>query len=515
MSAQISEGGHTMRLMVVDDEPIILNGIIRMIQKAQTSFVEIVGASDGIDALEKLACFQPDLILTDIHMPEMDGLALIKEIQERNLCNRFVILTGYGDFAYARQALRYHVIDYLLKPINMEELVRVLDKTAIAIKEEQERTIEHDLLLLKEHLLYHTPLEELPMKPEQLELLLPHPSTTIILFQAYDNEPQLAAHQLDGILKALSLVCKKIYKIQSHFLRQTILLATGNQVLTDDVLQQACGELFDVDNILGRGCGIGASESKDDKPGLRDLYIEAMASLLFKRYFGSNGLSVFKRETGNLTGSYDNLVQYIEHSLQHQIPVEQAEKEMQPILLYFSGDTDGQSKLREQFLVCIGLYLQHAGLTPEAIWGGQVAAQLFSPGGGILEDIRMGEILGQLIRFMRRTEQHQPNVRTIDKVIAFVEHNYKQDLSLDVVADYVHMHPSYISMLFRKEMGLTFLHYLHTFRLAKAKQFMQENPELPINTIAELVGYENPRHFFKVFKKFENSTPGQFRIGNP
>ncbi|MGO4273455.1 response regulator, partial [Paenibacillus sp. TAF58] len=73
-----------MKLMVVDDEPIILNGIIRMIQKANTSFIEIVGAADAVDALQKLAYFQPDLILTDIHMPEMDGLALIKEIQALN-----------------------------------------------------------------------------------------------------------------------------------------------------------------------------------------------------------------------------------------------------------------------------------------------------------------------------------------------------------------------------------------------------------------------------------------------
>ena len=126
-----------MKLMVVDDEPIILNGIIRMIQKANTSFTEIVGAGDGIDALQKLASFQPDLILTDIHMPEMDGLALIKEIQAQNWSSRFVIITGYDDFAYARQALRYQVVDYLLKPINKVELLGVLEKVENAIRAEQ------------------------------------------------------------------------------------------------------------------------------------------------------------------------------------------------------------------------------------------------------------------------------------------------------------------------------------------------------------------------------------------
>ncbi|MEC0227762.1 response regulator [Paenibacillus alba] len=497
-----------MKLLVVDDEPIILNGIIRMIQKAHTPFIEIVGAADGIDALHKLAHFQPDLILTDIHMPEMDGLALIKEIQELNLCSRFVILTGYGDFAYARQALRYQVLDYLLKPINKDELISVLGRIGSTIQEEQERTLRRDLLLLKEHILYHTPLEELPLRAEQLQLLLPHPCTTIIVFQACESEPPLAAERLEGMMKALEPVSQKLYICQSHFLRQTVLIANDTHVLTDDELHRAYGEFI---HTKGSGYCMGASGSKNDKGSIRNLYIEAMASLLFNRYFGSCGLTVFKE---NIYSCYDNLVHYIEHSLQHHISIEQIEKDMQPILLYFSGDSDCQNKLREQFLVCVGLYLQNVGLAPESIWGEQAAANVFSSKGAILEDARVAEILSQLIRYMRRTNDYQPNIQAIDKIVAFVEQNYKLDLSLDAVADHVQMHPNYISMLFRKEMGLTFLHYLHTFRLAKAKQIMQENPDWPINTIAELVGYENPRHFFKVFKKFEHITPGQFRLGN-
>ncbi|UKS28510.1 response regulator [Paenibacillus sp. HWE-109] len=499
-----------MKLMVVDDEPIILNGIIRMIQKADTPFTEIVGAADGIDAIQKLAHFQPDLILTDIHMPELDGLALIKHIQEMNLCSRFVILTGYSDFAYARQALRYQVIDYLLKPINKDELITILHKIGRTIQQEQARTIEHDLLLLKEHILYNTPYEELSLRPEQLQPLFPHPYTTIIVFQACENEPPLPAERLDGIVNALAAASSRIYKTQSRFLRQTILIVNGAHVLSDAELHRLCGEF----KIQGSGYCIGASGGMDDGISLRNLYIEAMASLLFQRYFGSCGLTVFKQETENLYSSYDSLVHYIEQSLLHQTSIEQIEKDMQPILLYFSGDIDCHSKLREQFLVCIGLYLQNVNLTPEAIWGEQAAAQLFSSSGAILEDVRVAEILVQLIRYMRRSDNQQPNVHAIDKIVAFVEQNYKLDLSLDAVADHVQMHPNYISMLFRKEMGLTFLHYLHTYRLAKAKLIMQENPEWPINTIAELVGYENPRHFFKVFKKFENITPGQFRIEN-
>ncbi|MCY9693607.1 response regulator [Paenibacillus alginolyticus] len=502
-----------MKLMVVDDEPIILNGIIRMIQKANTPFIEIVGAADGFDALQKLAYFQPDLILTDIHMPEMDGLALIKEIQTLNLCSRFVILTGYGDFAYARQALRYQVIDYLLKPINKEELLTVLTKVEQTIREEQQQSIEHDLLLLKEHILYNTPIEDIPIKPEQLHSLLPDPYTTIIVFQAYEDVPLLTDERLEGIRILLEQVCKNTYTVQSRFLRQTVLIANGVIVPTDEELKRSCGELFELKRIQGNGYCIGVSVRKNDNENLRDLYIEAMAAMLFNRYFSNCNLTLYRPESETLHNDYDQLVNYIEHSLCQQISIEQIEKDIQSILPHFSGHADCNNKLREQFLICVSVYLQSVGLTPEVIWGEHAATKLFSPGNPPLENISVSEIIAQLIRYARSTDRQQPNIQAIDKIVAFVEQNYKLDLSLDAVADHVQMHPNYISMLFRKEMGLTFLHYLHTFRLAKAKRIMQENPDWPINTIAELVGYENPRHFFKVFKKFENITPGQYRLG--
>lgn len=402
-----------MKLMVVDDEPIILNGIIRMIQKANTSFTEIVGAGDAIDALQKLASFQPDLILTDIHMPEMDGLALIKEIQAQSWSSRFVIITGYDDFAYARQALRYQVVDYLLKPINKVELLGVLEKVEHAIRAEQHQMREHDLLMLKEHILYNTPFEDMPLKPEQLPTLLPDPFTTILVFQAYENEPLLSTERLTHLCNLLSQMNFKAYSFQSRFLRQAVIIMNGSYVPAVSELQSVCGHLNDMNSTQNSGLSVGSSGRMCGIDSLRELYMEAVAGT----------------------------------------------------------DT-----------------------TPEAI-----------------HDER---ITGQIIPFDRRPEHQQPSNHSIDKIVSFVEQNYKLDLSLDVVADHVQMHPNYISMLFRKEMDLTFLHYLHTFRLTKAKQFMQDHPDWPIHTIAELVGYENPRHFFKVFKKFENTTPGQYRLGS-
>lgn len=121
-----------LRLLIVDDEPIILRGIKLMIQDSGSAFTEIETASDAIGALQLMESFSPDLLITDIQMPEMDGLRLIAEAQQRGV-DHIVILTGYDLFDYARQAVRLHVNDYLLKPIQRRELMEVLRRIAIEV----------------------------------------------------------------------------------------------------------------------------------------------------------------------------------------------------------------------------------------------------------------------------------------------------------------------------------------------------------------------------------------------
>jgi Response regulator containing CheY-like receiver domain and AraC-type DNA-binding domain len=114
--------------MIVDDDQVILSGLAGIIKKFNIPNSEIIIAFDGIDALEKLKGLGADLVITDISMPGMNGLELIKEAKALHYCNRFVILTGYDEFEFARRAIKYQVNDYLLKPINKDELLEIIHK---------------------------------------------------------------------------------------------------------------------------------------------------------------------------------------------------------------------------------------------------------------------------------------------------------------------------------------------------------------------------------------------------
>lgn len=121
-----------LKLMIVDDEPIILSGIRDMVEQANTAFTRIATACDGTEALDMMAYFRPDLIITDIQMPEMDGLSFIRKAKVKNV-TRFIILSGYDVFDYAQDAIRLQVAEYMLKPIDERQLIELLKRMALEI----------------------------------------------------------------------------------------------------------------------------------------------------------------------------------------------------------------------------------------------------------------------------------------------------------------------------------------------------------------------------------------------
>lgn len=120
-------------LLLVEDEEVIRRGIRHLVAQVSKAFTVAGEAVHGRDALAYLERHLPDAVLTDIRMREMDGLALIGKIRERYADMPIVVISGYGDFSYAQQALRYGVTDYLLKPINRLELVAALEKIKAAL----------------------------------------------------------------------------------------------------------------------------------------------------------------------------------------------------------------------------------------------------------------------------------------------------------------------------------------------------------------------------------------------
>ncbi|MCL2059803.1 MAG: response regulator [Oscillospiraceae bacterium] len=116
-----------MNILVVDDEPVIVKGIVKRIHNIKNFYAQATGAYSGEGALALIDEFVPDLTITDIQMPQMDGFTLISRIREKSLCKNYIILTAHEDFNYARLAVHYHALEYMVKPVDwdlLEEYIR-------------------------------------------------------------------------------------------------------------------------------------------------------------------------------------------------------------------------------------------------------------------------------------------------------------------------------------------------------------------------------------------------------
>ena len=126
------------KVLVIDDEPAIRNTLIKLISCFNVEY-EIVGeAVNGLQGLTLIKEKKPDIIILDVKMPEIDGIALLEKIRKQNINCKVIILTAYDNFSYARDALKLSALDYLLKPVKREDLQKVLNKAALMIKKEKE-----------------------------------------------------------------------------------------------------------------------------------------------------------------------------------------------------------------------------------------------------------------------------------------------------------------------------------------------------------------------------------------
>jgi YesN/AraC family two-component response regulator len=126
-----------LNILVVDDEPVIVLGIIKQIRSMRDVASEVVGANSACEALTVMEEFIPDLLITDVQMPFMTGLELIKQTRENGWCHNFIVLSAYEEFEYAKTALQYHVIDYLVKPVNWDILESHIREFAMQPKREK------------------------------------------------------------------------------------------------------------------------------------------------------------------------------------------------------------------------------------------------------------------------------------------------------------------------------------------------------------------------------------------
>ena len=512
-----------LKALVVDDEPKIRRGLTALIPRLDPDWTVIGEAKNGIEALELVKKELPDLVITDIRMPHMNGLDLLSMLREYPV--QVVILSGYGYFEYARTAIKFGAYDFLLKPVKPDEVRDVLSRLKADANSRRWLSEASPIRpnygnLWKDWL---TSQEGGKQHADRLKKLLPDGAKdfrlVVIEIEQFDDlirEEHWGDRQL--VYFVVRNITQEILSAEGGFDHQ-FLFSSGARLHYLLIGGMPGFETFgriveEVKKCAKLSVTIGVSDRTDCFGHLPVLYGHAMEALLGKWIFGQGTVCVYEAvpDEEALNGYPVDLEEKMLNAMR-AVNAEQALGVLDRFVETVCAARVPFRLFRQyglQFLSSVLRFVQLHNLTAS------VFAELPAANGLFHRDFSAEEyrsymalLVEACIRSLERNAQHRRN-GLLDKALAFIHDHFHLDLSLDDVAGHVGMGTSYFSTYFKQETGQSFVEYLTALRLEKAKQLMQD-PNLRLYEIAGKVGYNDVKYFSRVFKKATGVTPAEYR----
>lgn len=506
-----------MKVLIVDDELDVLKGLKRIINWNSLGFTICGEATDGIEALQKIQILKPDLVLMDIRMPGLSGLEIIEHCKDFNFQGHFIILSGYSDFDYAKSAVKLGVNNYLIKPVDEEELESSVKDVQKAITERQQKTLMlnkyrenarttmiMNFIIGKEELSLFD-LKDLNLIADQYMLVMSERynqnsfqhywSFSELLRVSNQNHSSYEHMSLDGqeliLLKGTEAI-QKFYHVLQHY-------SSGPE----------------------EGSPLDSLFLVYDNPvsyihELKDSYCNVL-SLMNRRFFCDEKQHVLSSddlpEKSQLTCIVNELQKYpaiISGYIQSHNRSLLAETLMEmEKLLYYSSDSVVSLKHS-----LIDIFLQ----IKQIICNTYSTLDIPFPNNASVIDFVMGKYyLYEIIQFF--SEQFKMCIKAVgyptsqdimDDILYYIKHNYTENLKLESISPLFGYNSSYLGKLFSRKTGESFNSYLDRTRIENAKRLLAEK-DYKIYEISEKVGYKNTDYFHKKFKKYTNMTPAEYR----
>lgn len=522
------------KAIIIDDEPYICQMIAAMVDWKILGIDLKAQLTDGITAWEYIEKERPDIVITDIRMPGMDGIELIRRCRElyQDGPINFVVISGFDCFSYAQSAIKYGVNDYILKPINREELKSVLQKIVGERKEIEEKQENQNKML--EHMQYTTKM----LKGAWLRRIIMHPDAREkgvedgLKFTSFGNggEYRVIRIILDvadkGVVAAyrencMNRVCEKLSEEMAPFCISVEQVNSNTFILNYDkeqyalieaswkvVLQKMRNEFMKTklcQITIGAGCEVA---------GVEEIWKSASAAenaIMERMFRGCNKLIILNEFTEN------------NRQILEPVEIRQIERSVEILdlecLLNYVDEI--YIRLHRTCPNDAAAYYRTAGEIVQAYLHSAKTLHIeedcrkhmehdylhcYSP-----EQLR-SELKENLRQDMERIQEKQrvSESTVVKKAKEYIYQNYMHPLSMEEIAEQVSLNAVYFGTLFKKETGDTVINFLIQYRMEQAKQLLK-NIRYNVSEIAQMVGYDDERHFSKQFKKRVGITPKEYR----
>lgn len=512
------------RIMVVDDEALHRQGLLSLLRNINTEYI-LTEARDGVEALKQLDIIDVDIVITDIRMPNMDGLEFLRLLNQRYSSVKVIILSVYSEFDYAKRALKFGAIDYVLKPVKISEITDALIKVQNKIEYERDALkkqtgLEQKLnmtmpvyvdnllnkLILKQEdnsideLRRYYNLEQhgciflvrMPyigeILPKDLGRYKEYIRTTfapkvVIPFQV-ENQPGLIASLLITRQTSDTRIWSQFKERLQYLSHTEVLVAVGNEV----------------DNLLR------AAEQS---------YEQALMAINFYFYewegpiFFQNLEYQANQPAKNHYSQENQIITAIAHG-----SFNKAYHEFDQLLTEITNQGRTLPEIVRQSIVysCFNILKAFEGV----INNGDCQR--------ILEDInriltetpvvtelknRVGVIFSGISKALS-DQKNSVKEDVMIHVVEYIQDHFAEDISLETVAKKFYFSSSYLSTMFKNNQGVSFSDYLIGLRMKKAVKLLMQ-PGGKVRTISNLLGYHDPSYFARVFKSYYGISPEEYR----
>jgi len=528
-------------LMVVDDDFLVRKRIVSAIPFDQLGLKLCAEAETGIDALDMYEHYHPQIIIMDINIPLINGIDVSKKILQNNEEVYIVIITGYGTVDFAKEAIRSGMIDFLLKPINAEELKMVLerivgrirDKAQKALEQQRmERLLERSMPLLRNKYflsLMTTPTAEMSEKDCRVYLkdfgIIGDVTdiTVVIVSPRYNGATVNEKMTIQGILEQELL--RGIGNTNEQFrcvvlfdsLQRAILVVYGTQKNLGYCLEKNLSAIRDriryihhIDFRASIGCGV--TEFRQ----LEKSYRTAEDALGYWSVFGDNDI-VSSENVQHIVGRASKETVTIHHSEVMSLFVAKNLDDITRKLNEYMNSLIQENSFSEEYLRQRIIELTALMISCARELGVDCSIILAQkPYMKVLNATNMSEIrrivlkIGESIVEEIGSTREQNKNKTINNAKHYIMQNYADpELNLSKVAENVNLSPSYLSQLFRKQSHCSFTDYLNYVRIEQAKRLLADT-HMRVYEVADAVGYQSSKYFFQVFKQITGKRPREF-----
>ncbi|MCZ8517892.1 MULTISPECIES: response regulator transcription factor [Paenibacillus] len=496
-----------LRIMIADDEERIRLGLEKIITKESAEY-EVVGSyASGTELLADLPGKDVDVIITDIQMPGMDGLELIGKLRDQRPGVQCVIVSGYSEFEYARKALQFRVTEYLLKPVNKQELFELLRRLHGETEKRRSEGQARRTDWIRERLEGREPdpTEEMP------ELTRGGEAACIVIRGEEPIDPGALRKWASGVTGAAFL---EVVPVSPHLV--CLLFSAGphaNPQGTADL-----GRLLVHSCTAGqKGClSVGMGPAVQEPREWNEAYQEALRASHYAMYGSGRVLSASVEEIPVI--SVQGQFAKVEKDLRPYLDVLDTAgicEALQGLLLRLAELRPEKRQVLELFEGTLFLLRQEIPELAEVIdsdYDGSLKWESLVYDAMRFEQIaaQWSWIMSDLLRVSGERRGSQEN-RVIGQVKKILMEDFQRDIDLSALAAQVFLTPNYLSKLFKSETGQTLTEFLIGIRIQKAKELLKERTELKTYEIGERVGYPDPAYFNKIFKKTVGFTPKEYR----